>query len=115
MIRRALTAGLLAVAVLTVAFRPAPAADKDAGSGGGVYHRVLKSVVWIVIAEDAGGGRMRVASGSGSVISVPDRLVLTNYHVVRDAATAKVMFPIFKKGELVPEKEHYKNIVLNER
>src|SRR5262249_33976319 len=88
-------------------------ADKDPGTGGkNVYQHTLKSTVWIVNIDELGGGRVAVHSGSGSLLSVPDRLVLTNYHVVRDAPTVKVMFPIFNKKELLAEKDQYTKLVL---
>src|SRR5262245_37941009 len=102
----------LTLAGLAVAQRGQPGADKGDGGGKNVYQRVLKSTVWVVLIDDLGNGRARIASGSGALIDVRERLVLTNYHVVRTAPTAKVMFPIFNKNELVAEKEHYQNLVL---
>ncbi len=103
----------LAVLGLLLAALPAPASDNTGSGGKNVYQHTLKSTVWIVNMEELGGGKVAIRSGSGSLLSVPDRLVLTNYHVVRDAPTVKVMFPIFDKKELVAEKDQYIKLVLS--
>jgi S1-C subfamily serine protease len=47
-------------------------------------------------------------SGSGSLIDVQKRLILTNFHVVRDRPDVKVFFPSFDtKGNLIPERDKY--------
>src|SRR5436190_270027 len=105
----AVRATLVAIAALTlaglaVAQRAQPGAEKDAG-GKNIYQRVLKSTVWILVPDDLRSGRYR--TGSGALIDVAGRLVVTNYHVVRNSAAATVLFPSFNKNELVAEKEFY--------
>jgi S1-C subfamily serine protease len=78
-----------------------------------VYKKAIKSTVWIVqpINRD---GKSLLRTGSGSVIDVKQKLILTNYHVVEDIADATVCFPLFdKQGKLIPEKDKYR-AVLNE-
>src|SRR5262249_41621732 len=79
-----------------------------------VYKKALKSTVWIVQPVSRDGGKVLLRTGSGSVIDVKQKLVLTNYHVVEDNPDVTVCFPIFdKQGKLVPEKDKYK-AALNE-
>jgi S1-C subfamily serine protease len=77
-------------------------------SGKEIFQRTLKSVTWIVQAVEATGNRVRLMTGSGSLIDVPNRLVLTNYHVVGEAKKVAVFFPQFDKSkQLISDKEHY--------
>jgi S1-C subfamily serine protease len=96
----------LTLAALCPAQRPAPAATL---SGKEIFQRTLKSVTWIVQAVEAGGNRVRLMTGSGSLIDVPKRLVLTNYHVVGDAKEVAVFFPQFdqRSKQLISDKEVY--------
>src|SRR5262245_58461599 len=96
----------LILAALAPAQRPAPPAVL---SGKDIFQRTLKSVTWIVQAMEAGPGRLRLMTGSGSLIDVPKRLVLTNYHVVGDAKEVAVFFPQFdpKSKQLISDKEIY--------
>src|SRR5262249_12829545 len=99
-----------AVVGLTVAaFAPAQRAAAPAQlSGKEIFQRTLKSVTWIVQVVEQTGRRARLMTGSGSLIDVPKRLVLTNYHVVREAKEVAVFFPQFDRNkQLVSDKEHY--------
>jgi S1-C subfamily serine protease len=52
--------------------------------------------------------KVRIGTGSGSLIDVPQRLVLTNFHVVRNKDKVTVLFPQFDKaGKLITNKDHY--------
>jgi S1-C subfamily serine protease len=91
-------------------FAPRTVAQADAGDK--VYQQALRSTVWTVVPT--GPGRVRL--GSGALIDTQQRLVVTNYHVVRDSEAALVMFPVFEKGrggksELVVEMTKYRNVV----
>jgi S1-C subfamily serine protease len=62
----------------------------------------------------APGGQNKVETelaifGSGSLVDVKHRLVLTNVHVVGSGDAVVVHFPEFEKGELVVKKDAYKN------
>src|SRR5438045_2271268 len=105
------TIAIGAVAFLLTGPTP-PASAADAPSAGkSVYQSTLRSTVWIVVPQEVarrpGIVAYAFASGSGSLIDVPNRLILTNYHVVRESATARIMFPVFSKGKLVQEREYY--------
>lgn len=77
-----------------------------------VYKRALKSVCWIVSV-----GNDKASSGSGSLIDQPNRLVLTNYHVVRhvikDRSGMKllVFFPMYERGQPVADREAYASLI----
>lgn len=68
-----------------------------------VYNKLLPSTVWIQVNR----GRNGYARGSGALIDRRRRLVLTNYHVVGDADRAVVLFPHFRNGRLVAERDYY--------
>jgi S1-C subfamily serine protease len=97
---RAVVGASFAAAVIAVV-PSAPVRADDTGAK--VYANGLKSTVWIVIKE-ANGTRM----GSGSVIDVQQKLVLTNYHVIQGKKDCLVMFPFYDaNGELVCERKQY--------
>src|SRR5947209_20024237 len=94
-------------AIAAVVF-PLPLAAADVAPEGSVkvYQSVLKSTVWIIIDRPEG-----TVSGSGSLIDRRRQLVLTNYHVVGEARRARVMFPAFREGRVIAEREYYKRRV----
>lgn len=63
-----------------------------------VYERALRSTVWIV---------EKTGIGSGALVDRTRRLVLTNQHVVGDAADVTVYFPHREGGRLVTDPERY--------
>lgn len=74
----------------------------QAEDGAAVYKTVLKSTVWIY------SKRGNVASsGSGVLVDQQRRLVLTNFHVVAFDDSVSVLFPIYRDGKLVAEREAY--------
>jgi len=68
-----------------------------------LYDKCVKSSVFIVTPLKGG-----VAMGSGSLIDVEKRYVLTNYHVVDDKDMVFVQFPVRNKdGSLMTDKKKY--------
>jgi len=99
----------LTLAALAPAQRPAPPAQL---SGKDIFQKSLKSITWLVQVAEVNQGRVRLKTGSGSLIDVPKRLVLTNYHVVGEAKTITVFFPQFDKSkQLISDKEYYFNLL----
>src|SRR3954471_18343204 len=94
-------------AVLALAL-PAAALPQPTPAEGGVkvYQSVLKSTVWIISERPDG-----TATGSGSVIDRRRQLILTNYHVVGDINRVRVMFPAYRDGKLIAEKDVYRQNV----
>lgn len=95
---------LPSVALFTAIFtlRPLQAADL---SGEEVYKKGLKSTTWIVVPDGEGNLHM----GSGSLIDVKQKLVLTNHHVIMSMKdTVLVQFPMWDgRGRLISEKKAY--------
>lgn len=99
---RRIASGLVSLCLLSL---PAFASAQES-----VYKKALKSTVWIVQEANRQGTRVSLRTGSGAVIDAQKRLVLTNYHVVGDLKEATVMFPLFDKGTLIPERDRYMDL-----
>jgi S1-C subfamily serine protease len=95
---------LLFVAGVGLSSQPARAADDGADK---IYKRTLRSTVWVVVPL----GGNKAATGTGSLVDVKHRLILTNYHVVGDHDEATVFFPIIEKNgkteEILAERSMY--------
>ncbi|MSR55865.1 MAG: serine protease [Gemmataceae bacterium] len=77
-----------------------------------IYAKAVKSCVFIIVPMD----KTSYAMGSGSLIDVEKRLILTNYHVVDEKDYALVQFPIYlKSGEMMTDKEKYKDNAFNNK
>jgi hypothetical protein len=100
----------LAVACL---LPPARAADKDPADAR-LSQGLLSSSVWVNLVKktDPAAGKVEFLSGSGSLIDANRRLVLTNYHVVRDKDEALVLFPIRDGKEVKKDRKFYTNQIL---
>ena len=73
-------------------------------------------MVWIARIVELGEGKAALATGSGSLIDVPQRLILTNFHVVGDAKEVRVFFPQFdKQNKLIQAKDFYMQQLREER
>lgn len=66
------------------------------------YQTALKSTVW-VLAKTAG----ETSSGTGVLIDVEKKLVITNFHVVGEARAAVIFFPDFKNEKADVTRKHY--------
>jgi serine protease Do len=67
-----------------------------------VYQQTVRSAAFIVnLAEGA--------TGSGVLIDREKGQLLTNYHVVKDAAEVAVLFPHYNDSHLVAERDFYAN------
>jgi V8-like Glu-specific endopeptidase len=98
------TGSFLLLASITSLTVLAPAQGADALTGEEIYKRALKSTAWIVVPQTDG-----VIMGSGSLIDVKQRLVLTNYHVVMEMKDSMfVSFPMYdNKNKLISERKVY--------
>jgi serine protease Do len=77
-------------------------------SGEKIYKQTLRSTVWIIAPK---GSRL-ASSGTGSLIDMKHKLVVTNYHVVGDSSQVIVLFPDYQKGnKLITERSHYMDLV----
>ena len=66
------------------------------------YQTALKSTVW-VLAKTAG----ETSSGTGVLVDVEKKLVITNFHVVGEARAAVIFFPDFKNEKADVTRKHY--------
>ncbi len=82
----------------------APAAAQEPTGGAKVYQQAVPAVTWIQSTRPNG-----LASGSGTLVDADRRLVLTNYHVVEDNPQVTIMFPEFRDGQPVPERQFYQD------
>ena len=100
--------GGVAVLAVGLGVNAGRAADLDSVK---VYKQVLPSTVWVVVPQERlSSGKTKISSGTGSLIDVKNKLVLTNYHVVGDLSEVFVLFPIIEKnGKVVAEREKYLN------
>jgi S1-C subfamily serine protease len=102
---RAIAVFLATVLGVGLATGPVRAADGEGGEK--VYQRALLSTVWVLIPV----GNGKATTGTGSLINVPRKLVLTNYHVVGEKENAFVFFPVIKrekgKTRVVAERDAY--------
>lgn len=70
-----------------------------------IYKRVVRSTVFIVQPSKDGRG---YSMGSGSLVDVEKRIVITNYHVISDGKICYCQFPVYQKGgELMSDKKKY--------
>src|SRR6516165_5211601 len=86
------------------------AAEPASGDEDSLYRRCLRASVWVVTVQNKQadhpldlskdgprlGQTRHFSIGSGSVIDLEQRLVLTNSHVVGDSDKATVFFPIYE-------------------
>jgi len=63
-----------------------------------VYQTTLSSTAWIVTTK---------ATGTGVLVDLDERLVVTNYHVIEGHEVATVYFPEQRAGRAVAEKGFY--------
>ena len=80
------------------------AEDLDADA---LYDKVVKSCVYIITEMK---DKKAYAQGSGSLIDAEQRLILTNFHVVDEEPFVFVQFPIYVKGQLLTDKDKYKDL-----
>jgi HEAT repeat protein len=87
---------------------------KNPGTGGAartelsseeIYTRLLRSCAWIV-SEDG-------SAGSGAIVDLDERLVLTNEHVANErSGKVFVLFPARSSaGKLIKDKSHYLGLI----
>jgi S1-C subfamily serine protease len=77
--------------------------------GTEIYNRLLNSTVFIVKVDENVFGAPPVGLGSGVLIHIPRKLVLTNFHVVGDRGKARIFFPKRndKNGDVLTDPRDY--------
>jgi len=93
-----LTRLVVAVAAVAASLTSALPAWADAK----VYEEALQSTTW-VITKTSG----KTSSGTGVLVDLEKKLVVTNYHVVGEARTAIIFFPAMQNSKPVVTRKHY--------
>jgi S1-C subfamily serine protease len=104
-----LLAVLLAALLAGSALRAADASKADAK----LYDDLLRSTVWVnLVKKTEASGRVEFLSGTGSLIDDKNKLVITNYHVVRDKDEALVQFPSYEPDGVNTDRNFYTGRIL---
>jgi S1-C subfamily serine protease len=75
-------------------------------TGEKIYQRTLRGTTWILGIRNDG-----VATGTGALIDITHKWVITNYHVAGDANRILVFFPRFRDGKLIAERSEYQDLL----
>jgi S1-C subfamily serine protease len=104
---------ILFVSVLVLSSGRSPA-QVEGDKQDNTFKKALRSTVWIVVRASGADadGKVSVNTGTGCLIDVRKKLVLTNYHVVRDFERFVVYFPIIQNGKVALDRSLYKDLVL---
>jgi HEAT repeat protein len=87
----------------TAGLIPEPVAISDEK----IYDRLIKSCAWVVTSDGTAEG---VRHGSGAVIDLDERLVVTNEHVANATCVRiSVLFPAYRDGKLIAENKYYRD------
>jgi S1-C subfamily serine protease/regulator of sirC expression with transglutaminase-like and TPR domain len=92
------TTRLIGAVICTVAVvLQLPAAEPP--SGREIHERLVPSCAWVVAGAE---GR-----GTGWLVDAARKWLVTNYHVVGDSKSADVLFPVWRDGRLLAERDEY--------
>ncbi len=94
---RCLGFGWMSLTLLLIA-SPTMRADPE------IYQKTLASTAWLVTVYASGGS----CSGTGTLIDIPQRLLITNYHVVGEEKETTVYFPYLRDGRVESDPEYYR-------
>jgi serine protease Do len=89
--------------VLTLTSAASPAEANPA------VQRALRGTGWIVVPR--GQGPNATSSGTCWVVDQERRLVVTNWHVVREFLDIRVYFPTYHEGRVITAVDHYRKNV----
>lgn len=69
-----------------------------------IYKQALKSTAWVLVRNGNS-----TSSGTAWLVDRERKLLVTNHHVVGDAADVLVLFPIYQEGRLISERKAYRD------
>src|SRR5262249_32224526 len=69
----------------------------SAHANSAVFERALRSTAWVISPID----KDKQSFGSGALVNVERRLLVTNFHVVEKRPDVVVFFPVFRGGEAI--------------
>jgi S1-C subfamily serine protease len=85
-----------------------PARAQNEASGEKIYKQTLRATAWILTPRPEGS----LSMGTGSLIDLKHKLVITNYHVVGENNRVLVLFPAYRKdNKLITERKYYLDLV----
>ena len=97
------TSWMLAFVVFSFLTVP-PARAQNETSGEKIYKQTLRATTWILTPRQEGS----LSMGTGSLIDLKHKLVITNYHVVGENSRVLVLFPAYRKdNKLITERQYY--------
>ena len=101
------TSWMLAFVVFSFLTVP-PARAQNEASGEKIYKQTLRATTWILTPRQEGS----LSMGTGSLIDLKHKLVITNYHVVGENSRVLVLFPAYRKdNKLITERQYYLDLV----
>lgn len=67
-----------------------------------IYRKALPSTVWVLAKANG-----ETSSGTGVLVDLEKKLIITNFHVVGEARAAVIFFPVLKDGHPIVSRQHY--------
>ena len=64
----------------------------QAEANNDIYRKALPSTVWVLAKTDG-----ETSSGTGVLVDLEKKLIVTNFHVVGEARAAVIFFPVLKE------------------
>jgi S1-C subfamily serine protease len=102
---------LLSIVLISLTSQLVRAADQDAADAK-LYARMLRSAVWINLPKRTSAeGRTEFLSGTAELIDLKRRLVVTNYHVVRDNEIGTALFATVIGGRPITDRANYAKMI----
>ncbi len=75
---------------------------EEARANNEIYKKALPSTVWVLAKTDG-----ETSSGTGVLVDLEKKLIVTNFHVVGEARAAVIFFPVLKDGNPIVSRQHY--------
>jgi hypothetical protein len=91
------------VLLLGLALLAGQAAGAEAAPKPDISKQTTRSSVWVLAPQD----RKVLLTGTGWLVDVKDRLVVTNQHVVGQCTIVHIMFPLYADETLITTREEY--------
>jgi S1-C subfamily serine protease len=104
---------LLALILATLLACPMVRAAEADKASAKLYDGLLRSTVWVnLVKKKEASGKVEFLSGTGSLVDVKNKFVITNFHVVRDKDEALVQFPSYESGDVLTDRNFYTGRIL---
>ena len=104
--------GSILLATLLALNLSVPAQGLNKNQEKNLYLRLIRSSAWIVLPKPAAPGKFSFTEGSGWVVNVKRKLIVTNYHVVGENKDVQVFFPYYQNDVLLKARKPYVNLIV---